>query len=42
MERELSPGVKMLNTLLKIMIFCLIFILVAIPIALILDVIGIL
>ena len=42
MEQELSPGVKLLNTFLKIMIACLVFILVAIPIALILDLIGIL
>lgn len=42
MEQELSPGVKILNAFLKIMIVCLVFILVAIPIALILDLIGIL
>lgn len=42
MEQELSPGVKMLNTVLKIMIFCLVLILIAIPIAFILDVFGIL
>lgn len=42
MEQELGPGVKMLNTLLRIMIACLVFILVAIPIAFILDLIGIL
>jgi len=42
MEQELSPGVKLLNAFLKIMIACLVFILVAIPIALILDLIGIL
>ncbi len=42
MEQELSPSVKILNGVLKIMIVCLVFILVAIPIALILDFIGIL
>lgn len=42
MEQELSPGVKILNAILKIMIACLVFILVAIPIALILDLFGIL
>lgn len=42
MEQELSPGVKLLNTFLKIMIACLVFILVAIPIAFILDFVGIL
>ena len=41
MEQELSPGVKILNTFLKIMVACLVFILVAIPVALILDLIGI-
>ena len=41
MEQELSPGTKLLNTFLKIMVACLVFILVAIPVALILDLIGI-
>ena len=40
MEQELSFGVKLLNGFLKFMIACLIGILVAIPIALILDWIG--
>lgn len=42
MEQDVSPGVKMLNTFLRIMIACLVFILVAIPIAFILDLVGIL
>ncbi len=42
MERELSPGVKMLNTFLRIMIFFLVLILIAIPVAFILDLVGIL
>lgn len=42
MEQELSPSVKILNTVLKIMIACLVFVLVAIPVALILDLIGLL
>lgn len=42
MEQDLSPGVKMLNTFLRIMIACLVFILVAIPVAFILDLIGLL
>ncbi len=42
MEQDLSPGVKILNGVLRIMIACLVFILVAIPIAFILDLIGIL
>ncbi|SDE15799.1 hypothetical protein SAMN05421636_103446 [Pricia antarctica] len=42
MERELSPGVKLLNTFLRIMIFCLVLILIAIPVAFLLDLIGIL
>ncbi len=37
MEQELSFGVKLLNGFLKFMIACLVGILVAIPIALILD-----
>ncbi|KKM98717.1 hypothetical protein LCGC14_1155070 [marine sediment metagenome] len=41
MEQELSPGVKILNGFLKIMVACLVFILVAIPVALLLDLIGI-
>ncbi len=41
MEQELSFGVKLLNGFLKFMIACLIGILVAIPIALILDWLGI-
>ncbi|PIB28966.1 hypothetical protein BFP75_04035 [Maribacter sp. 4G9] len=41
MEQELSFGVKLLNGFLKLMIACLIGILVAIPIALILDWLGI-
>jgi len=42
MEREVSPGVKILNGFLRIMIACLVLILIAIPIAFILDLIGIL
>ncbi len=42
MEQELSAGVKMLNTFLRIMIFCLVLILIAIPVAFILDLVGIL
>ncbi len=42
MERELSPGVKMLNTFLRVLIVCLVFILIAIPVAFILDLVGIL
>ncbi|MGB3151267.1 MAG: hypothetical protein WBB27_11450 [Maribacter sp.] len=41
MEQELTSGVKLLNGFLKLMIACLVGILVAIPIALILDVFGI-
>lgn len=33
MEQELSPGVKMLNGFLKLMIACLVAILIAIPLA---------
>ncbi len=40
MEQELPFGVKILNGFLKIMIACLIGILVAIPIAWILDAMG--
>ncbi len=42
MEQELSNGVKLLNGFLRIMIACLVFILLAIPVALVLDIIGIL
>ncbi|MDO6517417.1 hypothetical protein Q4603_01590 [Zobellia galactanivorans] len=42
MERELTTGVKLLNGFLRIMIACLVFILLAIPVAFILDLIGIL
>ncbi len=42
MEQELTIGVKMLNGFLRIMIACLVFILLAVPVALILDLIGIL
>ncbi len=42
MEREVSSGVKILNGFLRIMIACLVLILIAIPIAFILDLIGIL
>jgi len=41
MEQELTPGVKLLNTFLRIMVGCLVLILIAIPVALILDIIGI-
>ncbi|CAM3534997.1 hypothetical protein ZORO111903_11390 [Zobellia roscoffensis] len=42
MEQELNAGVKMLNGFLRIMIACLVFILLAVPVALVLDLIGIL
>ncbi len=42
MEQELTSGVKMLNGFLRIMIACLVFILLAVPVALVLDMIGIL
>ncbi len=42
MEQELTFGVKMLNGFLRIMIACLVFILLAVPVALVLDLIGIL
>ncbi len=42
MEQELTFGVKMLNGFLRIMIACLVFILLAVPVALVLDMIGIL
>lgn len=41
MEQELTSGVKLLNGFLKLMIACLVGILVAIPIALILDFLGV-
>lgn len=41
MEQELPAGVKMLNGFLRIMVACLILILIAIPVAFILDLIGI-
>lgn len=41
MEQELSPGVKVLNTFLRIMVTCLVLILIAIPVAFILDIIGV-
>lgn len=41
MEQGLTTGTKMLNLFLKFMIACLIGILVAIPIALILDWLGV-
>lgn len=40
MEQELSPGVKLLNTFLRIMVGCLVLILIAIPVALVLDLFG--
>ncbi|WP_281542270.1 hypothetical protein [Maribacter aestuarii] len=40
MEQELSSGVKMLNGFLKLMIFCLVAILIAIPLAAIAEMIG--
>ena len=40
MEQELTPGVKMLNGFLKLMIACLIAILIAIPLAFIADWMG--
>ncbi|PKA97629.1 hypothetical protein B0O79_1297 [Flavobacteriaceae bacterium MAR_2009_75] len=40
MEQELPIGVKMLNLFLRIMVWCLVLILAAVPVALILDVIG--
>ena len=42
MKQELTFGVKMLNGFLRIMIACLVFILLAVPVALVLDLIGIL
>lgn len=41
MEQELSPGVKILNIFLRIMVVCLVLILIAIPVAFILDMIGV-
>lgn len=41
MEQELTSGVKLLNGFLKLMIACLVGILIAIPIALILDFLGV-
>jgi hypothetical protein len=41
MEQELTAGVKLLNGFLKLMIACLVGILIAIPVALILDWLGI-
>ncbi|WP_262707407.1 hypothetical protein [Maribacter sp. MJ134] len=41
MEQELTSGVRLLNGFLKLMIACLVGILVAIPIALILDFLGV-
>jgi hypothetical protein len=41
MAQEVSAGTKMLNGFLKLMIACLIGILIAIPVALILDTLGI-
>ncbi|WP_257212950.1 hypothetical protein [Maribacter sp. 4U21] len=41
MEQELTSGVKILNGFLKLMIACLVGILIAIPIALILDFMGV-
>lgn len=41
MEQELTSGIKLLNGFLKLMIACLVGILVAIPIALILDFLGV-
>jgi hypothetical protein len=41
MGRELTAGTKLLNGFLKLMIACLIGILIAIPVALILDTLGI-
>tara|TARA_R110001583_G_scaffold38171_3_gene123348 strand:- start:1189 stop:1323 length:135 start_codon:yes stop_codon:yes gene_type:complete len=40
MEQELSPGVKMLNGFLKLMIICLIIILLSVPLAGIADWLG--
>ncbi len=42
MEQELTTGVKILNGFLRIMVACLVVILIAIPLALLLDIIGIL
>ncbi len=42
MEQQLSGGVKILNGFLRLMIACLVFILLAVPVALVLDLIGIL
>ncbi|SHJ57381.1 hypothetical protein [Pseudozobellia thermophila] len=41
MEQELPIGVKLLNLFLRIVVGCLVLILIAIPVALILDIIGI-
>ncbi|CAM4225534.1 hypothetical protein ZONE111904_08310 [Zobellia nedashkovskayae] len=42
MEQQLNPSVKLLNGFLRIMITCLVLILLAVPVALVLDMIGIL
>ncbi|TDT46816.1 hypothetical protein CLV90_0876 [Maribacter spongiicola] len=42
MERELTPGVKILNGFLKLMITCLVVILLAVPLAGIADWLGVL
>jgi hypothetical protein len=42
MEQELTAGVKILNGFLRIMVACLVVILIAIPLALLLDIIGVL
>ncbi|MFS4416407.1 hypothetical protein [Maribacter sp. 2307ULW6-5] len=41
MERQLTFGTKMLNAFLKIMVACLIGILIAIPVALVLQFLNI-
>jgi hypothetical protein len=42
MEHEVTAGIKILNGFLRIMVACLVVILLAIPLAFILDWIGIL
>jgi hypothetical protein len=41
-EQEITAGTKILNGFLRIMVACLVVILIAIPLAWLLDVIGIL
>ena len=40
MEQELTPGTKLLNTFLRVMVACLVIILILIPVAGILELIG--